>query len=620
MCRFRPVTSEEPAASVDDLLAVGQLIDDALRPGHFFVAPELRLDWISAKAETIAWEIFRGRLLDPAQTRERRSFLSWHVLDEDANPILSVKLDVAARAIHVVRGLAAYVWEGHGDGIIESRETVRWTQELVGTIILARFDNLDTLRDELICAIWQALVGTSRLPLHAVEAPLPGFLLGRLHYCYQGDAPESAAATWEAFLDASLQQALGWGETVKLVEFVLRHNQTSLPKLAERVQGLPLRRLLRSLFNNASLSPWTGFAERTLALVKHLCERDILSRPQKLDFLRHLLTQVCRHLTAYDLVTFHHRGANYPDALVLDLALKEYLAEIETGEAEVPGPSLAQTCLMRRYYEGHLVPDAPTSPGENARVMPLAHPRVPEEQLTQVLRRRRVLYEGNRLRELLGPSAREALADSVRDANLGIELGIGVFIDRPLGYGKAPVEPDQTPLLAHLAFSPSIAQRRLNELRKLCAELGVEFEPVLAPMPDGLSHTELAECARPVAALADVRKVADDFRIVRTLPVGLRALLDALDLRRLKQTCRLGFLDAGPPRLCVQARDGVLAWYDDRLRRRIEMTIDASAGYLTRAAMELPQPGLRVLRVWEDTDNPEILADRSVDLLLPPSV
>ena len=37
----------------------------------------------------------------------------------------------------------------------------------------------------------------------------------------------------------------------------------------------------------------------------------------------------------------------------------------------------------------------------------------------------------------------------------------------------------------------------------------------------GLSHTLLAEPSRPTAALADVRKVADDFVIVRTLRGGL---------------------------------------------------------------------------------------------------
>ena len=48
-----------------------------------------------------------------------------------------------------------------------------------------------------------------------------------------------------------------------------------------------------------------------------------------MDFLGWLLRQIGRHLTAYDLVTFHHRGANYPDALVLDAVLKAYLARIE---------------------------------------------------------------------------------------------------------------------------------------------------------------------------------------------------------------------------------------------------------------------------------------------------
>src|ERR1051325_847596 len=191
--RFRPVQADAPAGSVADLVAVGQLIDDTLKPGNFFVAPELRLTGMAGRAETIPWEIFRGRLLDPAHTRLTRSFLSWHILQEDdallpAEPILSVKLDVAARRIHVVRGLLAYVWEGHGDGnVVEGRETIRWTRELVGTIVLDQFTDLESLRDELICVIWQAVVGTSRLPLNSVEAPLPAFLFGQLHYAYRGE-------------------------------------------------------------------------------------------------------------------------------------------------------------------------------------------------------------------------------------------------------------------------------------------------------------------------------------------------------------------------------------------------------------------------------------------------
>ena len=66
---------------------------------------------------------------------------------------------------------------------------------------------------------------------------------------------------------------------------------------------------------------------------------------------------------------------------------------------------------------------------------------------------------------------------------------MGVFIDRPLGYGKETGEPDLTPLLAHEAFSPSIAPRRQQELQNLCA--ATRFAPMHRP----IGRTLAAECS-----------------------------------------------------------------------------------------------------------------------------
>src|SRR5207244_12098624 len=84
--------------------------------------------------------------------------------------------------------------------------------------------------------------------------------------------------------------------------------------------------LLRTLFNEVSLSPYTGFVDSTLAFLQTLVEQGAMAAEDQIDFLSYLLRQICRHLTAYDLITFHHRGANYPDALLLDSALKAYLS------------------------------------------------------------------------------------------------------------------------------------------------------------------------------------------------------------------------------------------------------------------------------------------------------
>jgi hypothetical protein len=272
---------------------------------------------------------------------------------------------------------------------------------------------------------------------------------------------------------------------------------------------------------------------------------------------------------------------------------------------------------LRRHYEGHPVPDAPTSPGENARVMPTSMPRVPEEQLLQPHRRQRRLFADEPVAKILSASARRILQLSVLDlANRAewIELGMGVFIDRPLGYAKAVAEPDQTPLLAHEAFSPPLARRRWQELQQICLGLNLAADEKLIEQHSalgGLPHIMLADCPRPVAALTDLRRVADDFVILRTLARGLDELMRLFAWRTLATHFRLTFLDRHEVRWCVQALDDerrpVLAIFDAAGRRRLDMRIDASQGYASRAGMEFPSAGLEVITVWEDTDDPAAL-------------
>src|SRR4029077_11033923 len=103
----------------------------------------------------------------------------------------------------------------------------------------------------------------------------------------------------------------------------------------------------------------------------------------------------------------------------------------EASARQVRRRALRQACLLRRYYQGHPVPDAPTSPGENARCLPPPHARVPEEQLLNVLRRRRRLYADAPLAGQLTPAARAVLHASivdVRDPMEWRELGMAVFI------------------------------------------------------------------------------------------------------------------------------------------------------------------------------------------------
>jgi hypothetical protein len=658
MLRFRP-TAAAASGPPPELLAIGQMIDEAVQPGHFFVAPSLRLRWEPARTETVPWEIFRGHLLDPAQTRQSRTFLSWHIrlAEQGAEPLLSVHLDVHALQIHVTRGLLCHAWEGYdaGGGEIHSRQVQRWTRELVGTIELERFANLDDMRDELICLLWQAVVGTSRLPLTSVEAPLPAFIFGQLVYVYRADLNEDQQRepmqSCTELIERGLQPELAWREQIKLLETVLRafspecvypeaelfvqHWQKLGWGSAEQLQrrrgvdvsvvfssflrrwlqlggdSVDLLRLLRDLFNEVSLSPYTQFVNSSLTFVEYLDFKAEVPTAVCADFFGYLLRQLGRHLSAYDLVTFHHRGANYPDILLLDAVLKWYCVLLETdlpfyGDTPLSRRlrrALRQGCLLRRQYEGHLVPVVPTSPGENARVWP-NYPHLPEEQLLQPLRRPCELFKDEPLLTLLGPRGRQALRQSVADLAVPAEraeLGMAVFIDRPLGYAKLAGEPDQTPLLAHEAYSETLAQRRLRELEKLCQELGFEMPAVGSTALNGLQHRLLAEPSRPTAALADVRKVADDFVIVRTLHGGLEDLWRAFDFGPL--AARYG-LDLEPRLVLQMAMSGgmVLMFFDEELWPFLEMEADLSQGYARRAGVEFPAAGLRVLAVRPEGD------------------
>src|SRR5262245_31094702 len=135
---FRPaLANPDPATGQPMTLdAVRSLIADAVAPSQWFAGPALALRW-DHRHEDIRWELYQGRLLDPAHTRLTKQFEAWSIYQvEDgqpsAEPLVSVKLDVQRNAIHVVRGLLCYIWEGHGLGnVIESRETRKWTRELV---------------------------------------------------------------------------------------------------------------------------------------------------------------------------------------------------------------------------------------------------------------------------------------------------------------------------------------------------------------------------------------------------------------------------------------------------------------------------------------------------------
>jgi hypothetical protein len=531
-------------------------IAGVLQPGHFYAAPGVSLDWQHVCAEETPWEVLRGQLVPSHLTREKAPFESWniHIIQDGQRsdePLLSLKLDSQRGQVHVVRGIHCWTWEGYQEGanVFLSREVPRWQRELVGSV-----DGTQCSREELALWVFRAVVGLSRLPLTSVEAPLPGFSLGLVAYFWNPER-ESAESlrTWR---DLLAHHSAAWPPLVqtKWLEFLLRATPAGeLGALAAAHPGDTIR-LLRAVFNDVALSPYTDFVDKTLDFLKHQVRQEHLTALQHVDFLSFLLRQLARHLTAYDLVTFHHRGANYPDALLLDAALKEYLRLIEAHgalfvsndrAARLRRRALRLGWLQRRRYEEHPVPDAPTSPGENQRILPPPHCRVPEEQILNLGKRRKRLFHDDPLPAHAGPKAQAILQHysrlDLQEPEELCELGMALFVERPFAAAKAPGEPDLSPLLAHAAFSRLAAERALGELRR---------EPLLALPADGLADLDapwptggilastLPDQPGRVVALADAVKVAPDFIILETLPGSLREAGAWLNQRGIKLDVR----------------------------------------------------------------------------------
>jgi hypothetical protein len=617
MPRFRLPDALPPLPGPVDLPGVRRLCAWALSSAHFYLGHGFTLNCSHAEAEECSWELFQGRLLEDKQTRQRRTFESWFAFLKGPElsgeqPILSLKLDATGGCLYVVRGLECYVWEGYDSGgnVYLSRECRKWVRELVGTIELERFATLDELRDEILCQLFQGVVGSSRLPLTSVEAPLPGFSFGYLFYCGQ------AADLSGALLDRFLTRKLAPRERAKLLETFL--HSFPLDQARKTVAGFGSRwselggsaadlvALLRLMFNEVSLSPWTDLTERTLLFLRLLNESGYLDDEPVVDFLASLLIQIGRHLTAYDLTTFHHRGANYPDALLLDLVLKEYLGWIERRpelwERQRRRRALRQAWLLRRQYEGHPVPDMPTSPGENNRVLPASHPRVAEEQLTQPAKRTRLLYANDPLPALSGGRVGEILARCMADLqNLQElrELGLGLFLDRPFALPRPPAAPDGTLLLTSLAFSCTLATQRLRQLERWGLLASVEDR---LPEMERISGLQLERIGGPArmgtVTLTDAGRAARDFVFLHTTAGSIELLLAQYDFTPLADRMSLTFLTQQRRALLARSASGPgVVVYDDQLCPRLELRVPEGAEYVWRAGQEYPRQGLEAIIV-----------------------
>lgn len=549
------------------------MLADALSASAFFTAPGVSVRIEVCAAETLRWEIFRGHLLDARQTREERTFRSWRLWIDDPNapqgppgddanaPSVALRWDAAREELYVTRAILIRGWEVYESrpGFLESRPAARWSSELVGTIDFRapwrRAASQDEHRRELAVVLAQAWTGVSRLPITSVEAPLPSFSLGRSGYDASLNLPP--AATAEQLLCDAWRSPAAPGARWRL-EMALRALQG--PPCVEHIACSPddsaqraaRAALVESLFHGISLSPFTEFTERVLQLLAAARDADQLSESQTVDLTSHMIRHLVRHLTAYDLVKFHSFGANYPDALWLDQLLRSLIQQVvRAPQRFLDAPdddaanarakrlrrrALRQGWLVRRMYEGHRVPDAPTSQGEHPRILPASFETAPEQQITEPGTRRRQLFADSPSRSLISPAAeavwRAALED-LRDERELRELGAATFLDRPFGIFKPPGAVDRTPLLAYEACSRQIAQQRLADLRRfaggdVASALWEDASSVLETLAiAGVSASDLPGVSRQgVIMLEDARQASPDFVIVRTTRGAWRQLAE----------------------------------------------------------------------------------------------
>lgn len=597
-----------------------------MKPAQFMIGTSLKLTWDHRGQETTHWELFRGQALDHTKTREKRTFESWNIWQGDTagtpqEPMISVKLDLPGRRIHVTRSIACRGHESYTEGnAILSRENVRRVRELVGSIDLDRLATCTQIQDELTALLFFAIVGASRLPLTSLEAPLPAFTFGQLAYCFCGDTDDPPIESPEDLVRLALRLNLSPLEMSRALEAALRAESSDrIPNLAESFaaasaeNGIDIRRLpalLREVFNNVALSPYNDFVAKALRFAGCLLDGD-----DEACFLTHLLRQLGRHLTSFNLVRFHHRGANYPDALLLEEVISRVAAivdqspqlfvaietdhESEARRKRLRRRGLRSAWLICRQYHGHPVPDSPTSPGENNRVLPEPFASVPDEQIADSSKRRKRLFLERRMEG--SATMRELLLQSVADLEYTderLELGLGLFLDRPFGFAKSIGEPDRTTLLSHEAFSLEIARQRLN----LLSELGDVRAHILQEHPDGVSSWNLVSRQRPgVASIADAKLAAGDFKFVRTTRRTLRDLLATYEFSPLHGAGIVDWLqkDSG---LAVPSPDSPdqLCFYDSHGCVRLRVQMNASQGYRTRAGVEALAAGLNVVVVKDD--------------------
>jgi hypothetical protein len=167
------------------------------------------------------------------------AFESWCVFEhtiqaDDEAPLLAIRYDKAAGEIHVTRSIRCRAWatEAQGQTIVAS-ESIRRIRELVGTIRLAENLTESEITSEIAALLFHAVVGTSRLPLTSLEAPLPAYTFGQVAYCFQSMDASASDQSIDTWTTRRLRDRVPRAITSRLLEFSIRATSASeIPNLA----------------------------------------------------------------------------------------------------------------------------------------------------------------------------------------------------------------------------------------------------------------------------------------------------------------------------------------------------------------------------------------------------
>ncbi|MBI1900641.1 MAG: hypothetical protein HYS13_05965 [Planctomycetia bacterium] len=611
------------------LPVVRQVVGELLRPARFFVAGGAGLSIDGPAEETWRFELLGGHLLAENMTRRRETFLAWHVSirrpDDphvaDVHPPTPhgdrvVSVLAAEDCLHVVRHVLVYGHEAHEEspGVIVTRPARILSREFVGTAKLSRDENVVDaagLKCELEELLRQAFTGASRLPITSVESPHPLFALGMAGWLSdarpEGDGPSRSA---EELVGLCAEVVSGErARAASLLELALRAAPPDrapllADRLVEKARATAIIPLVKTLFHQLALTPYTGLGRRIVAFLDRLSRDNALGVEPVVDLVGYMLRQIGRHLTAFDLWTFHSFGADYPDLLLLDELLTWYLSQVESRpdlflssdgavqrKLRLRRRALRQAWYFRRQYEGLAVPDVPTSPGDNQRVLPDAFPHLSDEEITQPAKRSKRLFAGRPLVVAPESAAHRVLRQSLRDLEEDDELrelGLALYLDRPLGCAKPPGHRDRTPLLSYEAVSRTIAAERLRDLRRLemlsQAELDGHRERLAKLAVAGFALEPLPPRPRlGVVCLEDAFRLAADFVFLRTTRRSLDGLLSLYDLAELHARCPdvAAWLASGRDVLLIRTSPVApggpveLSAFDGAMQPRLSLTVPA---------------------------------------------